>query len=129
MNELSKKWELCLEKIKDLLNDQIKYDTFYKSAKILDFNNGIVRIVVEMEFYQKVLNNEMTVDKTHSYEQQKKKNLLLQGYSNEDINILSEFDKSYMDSNIIKSMKVKNDNSFYSYSKVLSNKSMTFSLI
>ena len=58
MNELSKKWELCLEKIKDLLNDQIKYDTFYKSAKILDFNNGIVRIVVEMEFYQKVLNND-----------------------------------------------------------------------
>ena len=87
-------------------------------------SNKLTNVKVAGFYLQKVLNNEMTVDKTHSYEQQKKKNLLLQGYSNEDINILSEFDKSYMDSNIIKSMKVKNDNSFYSYSKVLSNKSM-----
>lgn len=75
-------------------------------------------------YLQKVLNNEVTVDKTHSYEQLKKKNLLLQGFSNEDMSILSEFDHSYMDSNIIKSMKVKNDNSFYSYVKVLSSKQM-----
>lgn len=87
-------------------------------------SNKLTNVKVAGFYLQKVLNNEMSVDKTHSYEQQKKKNLLLQGYSNEDINILSEFDKSYMDSNIIKSMKVKNDNSFYSYSKVLSNKSM-----
>lgn len=71
-------------------------------------------------YLQKILNNEMTVDNIHTYEQLKKKNLLLQGYSNEDLSILSEFDTSYMDSNIIKSMKVKNDNSFYSYAKVLS---------
>ena len=87
-------------------------------------SNKLTNVKVAGFYLQKVLNNEMTVDKSHSYEQQKKKNLLLQGYSNEDINILSEFDKSYMDSNIIKSMKVKNDNSFYSYSKVLSDKSM-----
>ncbi|MDE5888409.1 MAG: PD-(D/E)XK nuclease family protein, partial [Bacilli bacterium] len=77
-------------------------------------------------YLQKVLNNEVTVDNTHTYEQLKKKNLLLQGYSNEDISILSHFDTSYMDSNIIKSMKVKNDNSFYSYSKVLSSKEMDY---
>lgn len=75
-------------------------------------------------YLQKVLNNEVTVDKSHSYEQLKKKNLLLQGYSNEDQEILSKFDNSFMDSNIIKSMKIKNDNSFYSYAKVLSNKEM-----
>ncbi len=75
-------------------------------------------------YLQKVLNNEVSVDKSHSYEQLKKKNLLLQGYSNEDMEILSKFDNSFLDSNIIKSMKVKNDNSFYSYSKVLSNKEM-----
>lgn len=75
-------------------------------------------------YLQKILNNEVTVDKNTTYEQQKKKNLLLQGYSNYDMNILSEFDNSYIDSNIIKSMKVKKDNEFYSYSKVLTNEQM-----
>ncbi len=75
-------------------------------------------------YLQKILHNEVTVDKSHSYEQLKKKNLLLQGYSNEDQAILSEFDNSYMDSNIIKSMKTKKDYSFYSYCKVLSTKEM-----
>lgn len=75
-------------------------------------------------YLQKVLNNEIAVDNTHSYEQLKKKNLLLQGFSNADLSILSEFDNSFMDSNIIKSMKVKKDNSFYNYCKVLTNKEM-----
>ena len=87
-------------------------------------SNKLTNVKVAGFYLQKVLNNEVTVDKTHTYQQLKKKNLLLQGYSNEDLNILSEFDNSYMDSNIIKSMRVKNDNSFYSYSKVLSDKSM-----
>ena len=72
-------------------------------------------------YLQKILNNEITVDNSGSYEQLKKKNLLLQGYSNENIDILSVFDKSYMDSNIIKGMKLKKDYSFYSYTKVLSD--------
>ena len=84
----------------------------------------LTNIKVAGFYLQKVLNNEVTVDKSHSYEQLKKKNLLLQGYSNEDQSILSEFDNSYMDSNIIKSMKTKKDYSFYSYCKVLSNKEM-----
>lgn len=75
-------------------------------------------------YLQKVLNNEITVDNSHTYEQLKKKNLLLQGFSNEDLSILAEFDNSYMESNIIKSMKLKKDNSFYSYCKVLSEKEM-----
>ena len=87
-------------------------------------SNKLTNVKVAGFYLQKVLNNEVTVDKTHTYQQLKKKNLLLQGYSNENISILGEFDNSYMDSNIIKSMKVKNDNSFYSYAKVLSDKSM-----
>jgi ATP-dependent helicase/DNAse subunit B len=87
-------------------------------------SNKLTNIKVAGFYLQKVLNNEVTVDKSHSYEQLKKKNLLLQGYSNEDQSILSEFDNSYMDSNIIKSMKTKKDYSFYSYCKVLSNKEM-----
>ena len=84
----------------------------------------LTNIKVAGFYLQKVLNNEVTVDKSHSYEQLKKKNLLLQGYSNEDQSILSEFDNSYTDSNIIKSMKTKKDYSFYSYCKVLSDKEM-----
>ena len=57
-------------------------------------------------YLQKILNNEVSVDKTKTYEQLKKRNLLLQGYSNEDQSILSEFDTSYADSNIIKGLKL-----------------------
>lgn len=75
-------------------------------------------------YLQKILNNEVSVDKSKTYEQLKKKNLLLQGYSNEDQSILSEFDISYADSNIIKSMKLTKDFSYSHYTKVLSNKEM-----
>lgn len=75
-------------------------------------------------YLQKILNNEVIVDKSHTYEQLKKKNLLLQGYSNDNVSILSEFDTSYMDSNIIKSMKTKIDGSFMGYSKTLTSKNM-----
>lgn len=80
------------------------------------------KIQVAGFYLQKILNNEVTVDNNHTYEQLKKKNLLLQGYSNENLEILSEFDTSYTDSNIIKSMKTKKDGDFYNYVKVLSTK-------
>lgn len=75
-------------------------------------------------YLQKILNNEVSVDKSKTYEQLKKRNLLLQGYSNEDQSILSEFDTSYADSNIIKSMKLTKDYSYAHYTKVLSTKEM-----
>jgi ATP-dependent helicase/DNAse subunit B len=75
-------------------------------------------------YLQKVLNNEVSVDKSKTYEQLKKRNLLLQGYSNEDQSILSEFDTSYADSNVIKGMKLTKDFSYSHYTKVLSNKEM-----
>jgi hypothetical protein len=75
-------------------------------------------------YLQTILNNEVSVDKSKTYEQLKKKNLLLQGYSNEDQSILSEFDTSYADSNIIKSMKLTKDFSYSHYTKVLSSKEM-----
>ncbi len=75
-------------------------------------------------YLQKVLNNEVSVDKSKTYKQLKKKNLLLQGYSNEDQSILSEFDTSYADSNIIKSMKLTKDFSYSHNAKVLSTKEM-----
>ena len=54
----------------------------------------------------------------------KRKNLLLQGFSNADKDVLAYMDNSYEDSNLIKSMKVKNDGDFSAYSKVLTDKEM-----
>ena len=71
-------------------------------------------------YLQQLLNNEIAKDNNKSYEKMKKDNLKLQGYSNEDINILKYFDSSYMDSNFIKSLKVSSKG-FYAYSKVISN--------
>ena len=71
-------------------------------------------------YLQQLLNNEIIKDNNRSYEKMKKDNLKLQGYSNDDINILRYFDSSYMDSNFIKGLKVSSKG-FYAYSKVLSN--------
>lgn len=46
-------------------------------------------------------------------------NLKLNGYSNSNKDILNEFDNSYENSNMIKSMRTKADGDFYSYSKTL----------
>jgi len=87
-------------------------------------NPKLKNIKVAGFYIQKILNNEVSVDNTHTYEQLRKKNLLLQGYSNADLSILSEFDSSASDSKIIKSMRLKTDNSFYNYCKVLTTAEM-----
>lgn len=49
------------------------------------------------------------------------KDLKLEGYSNSNVHILSMFDKSYENSNLVKGLKVKQDGSFYKSSKVLND--------
>ena len=58
MIDLNKKWESCLEQLKEFLKDPIVFDTFYKSSRLLDLKNGIARVVVEMQFHQMVLNKD-----------------------------------------------------------------------
>lgn len=74
-------------------------------------------------YLQKVLNNEIVKDYKSTYDDLKKKNLRLQGYSNSDINVLSKFDQSYMDSRVIKSMKTTSKG-FSSYAKVIDDEKM-----
>lgn len=71
-------------------------------------------------YLQKILNNEIVAEKRYTYEDLKKKNLLLQGYSNDNLNILELFDSSYEDSKVVKSLKVSSKG-FYAYSKVLNS--------
>ena len=65
-------------------------------------------------YLQKILGKEKTLD-------DKINALKLQGYSNSDMDVLEKVDSSFRDSNVIRGMKVKNDGSFYSNSKVLSD--------
>ena len=69
-------------------------------------------------YLQKILNNEINIDKNKTYLEQKEENLKLQGYSIDKEEILELFDKTYKDSNLIKSLKIGN-NGFYAYSKIL----------
>ena len=84
-------------------------------------NNPDARII---GFYlQYILNNKMRKSSGKSYETLKKDALKLQGYSLGEESILSEFDESFRDSEVIKGMKL-GKNGFYHYSKVLSESEM-----
>ena len=69
-------------------------------------------------YLQKLLSN--SLDNTKDYITAKENSLKLEGYSTNDESLLSQFDNTYKDSKLIKSMKTTN-NGFYTYSKVLSN--------
>ena len=75
-------------------------------------------------YIEKVLNNVFNITKNKSLEELKNENLRLQGYTNSDENIISLIDTNYLNSKMIKGLKFKKDGSFYSTSKVLSNKEM-----
>lgn len=84
-------------------------------------NNPDARII---GFYlQYILNNKMRKSSGKSYETLKKDALKLQGYSLDEESILSEFDESFRDSEVIKGMKL-GKNGFYHYSKILSESEM-----
>lgn len=85
-------------------------------------NNHKFKSIEVAGFYlQNILNNEVIADDKKTYLELKKDALKLQGYSNEDYNIIKEFDSSFMDSKVVKSLKVSSKG-FMPYSKVLTSK-------
>ena len=72
-------------------------------------------------YLQIILNGNYNYDPKKSIDKQREDSLKLLGYSNKDKSILEQFDKTYIGSKYIKSMRVKTDGEFYSYSKVLTN--------
>lgn len=74
-------------------------------------------------YLQKILPSLITGDHVKTLASQKRNLLKLQGYSISDEELLSKFDKTYVDSELIKGMKVGN-NGFYHYSKTLTKKNM-----
>ena len=81
-------------------------------------SNKLKNVKIAGFYLQKILNNEINKDNKHSYLKLKEDNLKLAGYSNSDTNILREFDDSYEDSQVVKSLKVTSKG-FANYSKVL----------
>lgn len=88
----------------------------YLCSKIKKFENPKLIGI----YLQKVLNNEINIDKKKDYNSLKLDNLKLQGYSLDKENLLSQFDTTYIDSELIKSLKV-GKNGFYAYSKTFNN--------
>ena len=71
-------------------------------------------------YIQNILDKSIKYDDNKSYEEIYESKLRLDGYSTDNIHNLSLFDKTYEDSRLIQSIKVKNDGNFYTNSKVLS---------
>ena len=113
----------------------IDYKTGFKEMNIKNVNYGLdmqlpiylyltmnteLKNVEFIGFYlQKILNSE--INYTKDYDLEKEKEYRLVGYTINNPELINIFDKTYMDSLVIKSMKVKNDGDFYSYSKTISN--------
>lgn len=75
-------------------------------------------------YLQKVLPKKYTIDTKKTNDEKKKESLRLIGYSNSDMGILKEVDNCYDDSKMISGLKLTKNNTFYHYSKVLSNEQM-----
>ena len=84
----------------------------YLSSKMNLSNIEVVGFYLQKLFDRKL-------DNTKNYEEEREKNLRLEGYSINEENILSKFDTTYNDSKLIKTIKTSN-NGFYKTSKVLS---------
>lgn len=129
--------------------DKVKYNEELKTLAIIDYKTGEVPldltylkdgINLQLPIYlyllkktnygeykiagiylQRILNGIINNDSKKSYIKQYTDNLKLFGYSNKDQSVLGNFDHFYVDSSMIKSMRVKNDGTYYNYAKVLSN--------
>ena len=82
-------------------------DGLFKNAEVIGF------------YLQKILNNEVVKDIKKTYISQKEESLKLNGYTVDKTDLISKFDFSYTDSEVIKSLKF-GKTGFYAYSKILS---------
>lgn len=87
-------------------------------------SNSLSNVVFAGFYIQKVLSTDKKYDESTSLEDKKISNMKLCGYSNSDQDILKLFDRSYKSSEIIKNLKLTNDNEFSKSSNVLSNSEM-----
>lgn len=87
----------------------------YLASRIKNFSN----ITFGGFYLQKVLSSKPVISLKKDLDGLKREELLLNGYSNSDKDILKIVDNTYVNSSMIKSMKLKKDGNFSSYAKVL----------
>ena len=107
--------DINLDKIKFGLSMQLPVYLYLIKKSNLFLNPYIVGFYLE-----RILDNEIKRDSKLSYEEQKRNNLKLSGYSTNNQKYLSIFDSSYENSEMIKSMRVKKDGELSSKSNTLS---------
>ena len=107
-----------LDHIKDGLTLQLPiYAYLIKNSNL--FDDPIISGI----YYQKILNGKQKANTIEDYEKEKYDNLKLIGLSTNDEEILSIFDSTYENSELIKSMKLTSKG-FSSYAKVFSETEM-----
>lgn len=74
-------------------------------------------------YLQKMIQDEIINDEDKDYLRLKKDYLRLEGYSSDNPSMVKRFDDTYLDSRVIKGMKVSSKG-FYAYSKVMSEHKM-----
>lgn len=85
-------------------------------------NSKLKNVQIAGFYLQKIIHNKLPYQK-EKYESAKKKLYRLDGYSNDNIKILKQFDSNYSDSSMIKGMKLSSKG-FYAYTKVLNQNQM-----
>ena len=86
-------------------------------------NNTIDNAIFTGMYYQKILFDYPTITYKDDINKINKDNYKLIGYSTDNIDVLSSFDKDYTSSNLIKSMSYKDDK-FGTYTKLLSDENI-----
>jgi len=87
-------------------------------------NKKLDHIEVAGFYLQHILNEEIKLDGDKEQEELKKKQLLLQGYSNSDLDLLSTFDNTYNKSLLISSMSITKKNEISKKAHVLSSEAI-----
>ena len=83
-------------------------------------NSKLVNIEIAGFYLQKIIPKKLNFELGKTYEDLLEAKYRLRGYSNSNTDILSKLDRNYIDSKMIKGMKVSS-NGFYAYSKVLND--------
>ena len=84
-------------------------------------HSNLENIEIAGFYLQKIIHNKLRYQEDKDYKSELEKLYRLEGYSNDNIDILSKFDKNYSDSYMIKGMKTSSKG-FYAYTKVLNEK-------
>ncbi len=82
MGELKLIWDQCLNSIKKELNDEVRYDTFYKNSKLIRFENGTATILVDLQFMKSVLmsNRNMIIKFISQYSLKECNDIIIEAY-------------------------------------------------